>query len=57
MTITPTEQRRRRESDRRDRHLDRLRVVLGVIAVALLGMLTWSVFSSKDAADQAVTQT
>jgi hypothetical protein len=57
MTITPTEQSRRRESDRRDRHLDRLRAVLGVMAVVLLGVLTWSVFSSKDAADQAVTQT
>lgn len=57
MTITPNEQSRRRDSDRRGRHLDRAHVVLGVVAVVLLGMLTWSVFSSKDAADQAVTQT
>lgn len=57
MTITPTEQGRQRDSRQRERHLDHLRAVLGVIAVVLLGLLTWSVFSSKDAADQAVSQT
>lgn len=57
MTTTPIEQSRQRDSNQRERHLDHLRVVLGVIAVVLLGLLTWSVFSSKDVADQAVTQT
>lgn len=44
-------------ADHREQRLDRLRVLLGVIAVVLLAILTWSVFSSRDVAEEAVTQT
>lgn len=54
---TPIEQTGRRNEDRRERQLDRLRLVLGAVAVILLGILTWSVFSSRDVAEEAVSQT
>lgn len=46
-----------RTVERRDRQLDQLRAILGVIAVGMLGVLVWSVVSSRDVAEDAVTQT
>lgn len=43
--------------DRRDGRLDRVRVLLGGIAVLLLGMLLWDSVASKDDAEQARTET
>lgn len=45
------------ELKRRDNRLDRVRILLGLIAVTLLGMLVWSVFASHDDAEQARTET
>lgn len=52
-----SEQAGHRREDLRERQRDRLRLALGVVAVILLGILTWSVFSSRDVAQEAVSQT
>jgi len=48
-----TDVKRRRGGDR----LDQARLIIGVVAVALLGILVWSVFDSRDDADQAQQET
>ena len=48
-----TEPVRRKGGDR----LDQARLIIGVAAVLLLGVLVWSVFDSRDEADQAQQET
>lgn len=48
-----TETTRRKGGDR----LDQARLIIGVAAVLLLGVLVWSVFDSRDDADQAQQET
>lgn len=48
-------QERQRADVAEDRR-DRVRLALGAIAVLLLGLLTWSVFSARNDAEQAVTE-
>lgn len=47
------EKTRRRDGDR----LDQARLIIGAVAVLLLGVLVWSVFDSRDDADQAEQET
>lgn len=52
MTTEPASRRARR-----DRRLDGVRLLLGVVSCALLALLVWQVFASKDDADQARSET
>jgi len=58
MTTPSDPERARREREAlRDRHMDHVRILLGAVAVVLLGMLVWYAWDSRDTAEEAVSQT